>query len=76
MKSEFIIFPRAFLMWVTIACIFMERSRCCSDFSLNFTNPNFRLSARTMDLGMLNNFTITIWPQESSFPLNSIRMVP
>jgi penicillin V acylase-like amidase (Ntn superfamily) len=34
----------------------------CSDFMMNFTNPELRISARTMDLGSNGNWTITSWP--------------
>ena len=33
---------------------------------MNFTNPSFRLSGRTMDLGSSSNWTITSWPAGSS----------
>lgn len=41
----------------------------CSDFYMNFTN--FKLSGRTLDLGSMQNWTITIWPR-SAEPLSSI----
>lgn len=33
----------------------------CSDFYMNFTN--FKLSARTMDLGMTKNWTLNVFPR-------------
>jgi penicillin V acylase-like amidase (Ntn superfamily) len=38
----------------------------CSDFYMNFTN--FHLSARTLDLGTQNNWSITTWPRKLSMP--------
>ena len=34
----------------------------CSDAMMNFSNPQLRLSVRTMDLGSNTNWTITSWP--------------
>jgi len=35
--------------------------QACSDFYMNFTN--FKLSARTLDLGLKRNWTVTSWPK-------------
>ena len=37
----------------------------CSDFYMKFQDENFKLSARTNDLGSLTNWTFTTWPSNS-----------
>lgn len=39
----------------------VSKSSSCSDFYMNFTE--FRLSGRTMDLGSVQNSTVTTWPR-------------
>lgn len=39
----------------------------CSDFYMNFSDPSFKLSGRTMDLGSSTNWTITTWPAGTSY---------
>ena len=34
----------------------------CSDFMMKFKEENFKLSARTNDMGATNNWTISSWP--------------
>jgi len=49
------------LLAVIIGASALNVALSCSDFYMNFTN--FKLSARTLDLGSDKNWTITSWPR-------------
>ena len=49
------------------AALVLESAVGCSDFYMNFTDPAFKLSGRTMDLGSSSNWTITTWPAGTSY---------
>jgi penicillin V acylase-like amidase (Ntn superfamily) len=60
------------MKWIgALVCVFSMLSvvEACSDFYMNFTN--FKLSARTLDLGTMSNWTITKWPRFLSAPENA-----
>ena len=46
--------------------IFIQHVSACTDFVMNFTKPELKLSVRTLDLGMLGNWTLTSWPRDSA----------
>ena len=46
---------------------FLATSWACSDFFMNFTDPNLTLSVRSSDITAFSNWTITTWPQSSTF---------
>ena len=57
---------KAMFQFVT-SIAFLATSWACSDFFMNFSDPNLTLSVRTSDLTSYSNWTITTWPQSSTF---------
>jgi len=51
------------MMNILLLASFVGYGMACSDFYMNFTSH--KISARTMDLGMLSNWTLTSWPADS-----------
>ncbi|KAJ1385758.1 nucleophile aminohydrolase, partial [Ochromonadaceae sp. CCMP2298] len=49
---------------VLLLCCLLGAAQACTDLYMNFTD--FRLSARTLDLGLMSNWTITSWPTSAS----------
>lgn len=41
----------------------------CTDYYMKFSDPNLRMSGRTLDLGAMQNWTITTWPVGSDGPI-------
>jgi penicillin V acylase-like amidase (Ntn superfamily) len=56
-KINFALLLALLLSTIQLNCVVQG----CTDFQMNFTN--FQLSARTMDLGMNKNWTISTWPR-------------
>lgn len=54
-------------MLVSVLLAFFAAVNACSDFYMNFTDPTIKLSVRTMDLGLMKNWTITAWPANRKF---------
>ncbi|RYY73512.1 linear amide C-N hydrolase [archaeon] len=48
-------------IFLTCVLLFLGQAMACTDFYMNFTDH--RLSARTVDLGLTSNWTITAWPR-------------
>ena len=50
----------------------------CSDYIMRFKEENFKLSGRTMDLSMTNNWTISSWPvdMENGFTSHDESTIP
>ncbi len=45
---------------VALVCVLVT-ANACSDFYMNFTN--YKISARTLDLGSDKNWTVSVWPK-------------
>lgn len=44
-----------------VLAVLLVTAQGCTDFYMNFTN--YKMSARTLDLGMNRNWTVTVWPR-------------
>jgi penicillin V acylase-like amidase (Ntn superfamily) len=57
------LFHRATVCLCLLYVLFAAVCHGCSDFYMNFSAPDIRLSVRTMDLGLdMTNWTFTSWP--------------
>lgn len=61
------------LKFLAIIVILSAACNACSDFYMNFSAPDIRLSVRTMDLGAeMTNWTFTAWPRGTTVDFSSL----